>query len=467
MKRAILLLDGQCSPCSEVGRQIQVEGLTEDSILEIGSLHDPRYREMVDRVRPNGKLEPTLLHLDGPAVSASTGVKLVASLMRIVGLRRSFRIAQLVREATADPAFDPSRRSFLIKAAGAAAVLPLAGVLGVKSASATEEETAQSPLTLVQAQAAYALLLRSDKYRTAHQSAVADGVRHQRSGQLRAEEGVFVGSTCLVLEINGKVSIMLSYVDSQGPAPGYFMQAVVDIDSKKVLTTIHVDASDVVVPVIIPASSVTAGLANVRGVVHNSIEARTAWSVARDGVDVPVELIRIVPGVNLVEVDENAELATTTHGLSGLEITITQTDGTNTHSVNGSIGPANLALITDGALDSLVAGRETTVYIGPPVAAPPAARSGPAIPPAPAGTLRLKGQGVDLAITNGVWTGTPVPTGARAIGTRDAEEIFCGLVAIVHCTLLCTLFTGFVGAVICGIVCGIVWLTVCYLISIE
>ena len=145
------------------------------------------------------------------------------------------------------------------------------------------------------------------------------------------------------------------------------MNAVVNATTKTVVLALHVDASDVEETVTIPASSVTAGLANVRGVVHNSIEARATWTVERDGVSVPVELIRIVPGTNLVEVDEDAELATTTHGLAGLEITITQTDGTNTYSVNGSIGPANLAFITDDDLDSLVAGRETTVYIGPPV----------------------------------------------------------------------------------------------------
>ena len=40
-------------------------------------------------------------------------------------MRRAFRIAQIVREATSAPGFDASRRSFLIKAAAAAAVLPL------------------------------------------------------------------------------------------------------------------------------------------------------------------------------------------------------------------------------------------------------------------------------------------------------------------------------------------------------
>ena len=532
MKRAILLLDGQCSPCSEVGRQIQVEGLTEDSILEIGSLHDPRYREMVDRVRPNGKLEPTLLHLDGPAVSASTGVKLVASLLRIVGLRRSFRIAQLVREATADPAFDPSRRSFLIKAAGAAAVLPVVGMLGAKTATATVSEP--SPLTALEAQAAYTLLLASSEYAAAHQAAAADGLQHRRSATLQTLEDGFVGDSCAVFlsgEDNGHrlVMLLLSYVDGLGNrADRYFMQAAVELTNKAVVAALHVDASEAEEPVdetraiageavkqtvrnvVVPADSVTPGLANVRGAVLDTIEVRinSPWHITRDGESVPVELIRIVPGANLIEVDENAELATTTHGLSGYEIRITQTDGTNTYSVNGVLGAANLGIITDAALGSLAVDRETTVHIGSQgqdtynelkfdmgetwevadtevshlvvnlrngaitvheqqnkvggdlegytlvvtqgasaisgvlddnntfadaalasfvagaavtvtvrstIAAPPAGATS-----APAGTLRLKGRGVDAAVTNGSWSGTPVP-GARAAGARDDD----------------------------------------------
>ena len=68
MDRAILLLDAHRGPCSEFGKQIENEGLTGDSILEIGSLHDQRYTDHV------GKLEPTLLRYDNGAVAVSTGV---------------------------------------------------------------------------------------------------------------------------------------------------------------------------------------------------------------------------------------------------------------------------------------------------------------------------------------------------------------------------------------------------------
>ncbi len=113
MDRAVLLLDAHCSPCSEFGKQIVAEGLTEDSVLEIGSLHDERSKDHV------GKMEPTLLRYDNGSVAVSTGVRVATSLVRIVGVRRAFRIAQLARAATADSGFDPSRRSFLLRAASA------------------------------------------------------------------------------------------------------------------------------------------------------------------------------------------------------------------------------------------------------------------------------------------------------------------------------------------------------------
>ena len=311
-------------------------------------------------------------------------------------MRRAYRITVLAHNAMSDTKFDASRRRFLFKAARAATVLPLVGVLGAKPATAsaktaTATVSEPSPLTALEAQAAYTLLLASSEYAEAHRAAVADGVRHQRSSTLEAQESGFTGDTVGVFlggERDGKrfIGLVLSYVDSQGNrADGYYMQAMVDATSKKVLVATHVDATEVREPinqsrtidgsgveqtthnVVVPSGSVRSGLGNVHGVVHTTIEARpnSPWHITRDGESLPVELIRIVPGANLVEVDEDTELATTTHALSGYEIRITQTDGTNTYSVTGILGPANLATITDADLDSLAAGRDTTVHIGP------------------------------------------------------------------------------------------------------
>ncbi len=337
-KQAIPLLDALCAPCSEFGKRIEDEGLTKGSILEIGSLHDERYKGYV------GKFESTLLHLDGDSARTTTGYRVGIDLVKLVGMRRAYRIAVLARNAMSDTKFDASRRRFLFKAARAAAVLPLAGVLGAKTATAsaktaTATESEPSPLTALEAQAAYTLLLASSEYAEAHRAAVADGVRHQRSSNLEAHESGFIGDTVGVFlggERDGKrfVGLVLSYVDSQGNrADGYYMQAMVDATSKKVLVATHVDATEVREPinqsrtidgsgveqtthnVVVPSGSVRSGLGNVHGVVHTTIEARpnSPWHITRDGESLPVELIRIVPGANLVEVDEDTELATTTH----------------------------------------------------------------------------------------------------------------------------------------------------------
>ena len=252
------------------------------------------------------------------------------------------------------------------------------------------------------------------------------------------------------------------------------ISAVVNATRNKVVLALHIDASAVEAPnsVSVPADSVTEGLANVRGVVHDTIEVRitSPWSITRNGQAVSIELIRIVPGANLVEVDEDAGLATTTHGLSGYEVTISQTDGSTTHSTSGVLGPANLALITDAALDNLVVGRDTTIAIGPPIAPPPAALSRSGVPTAPAGTLRFKGHGVDLTITNGEWSGTPLP-GARAqVPGARGQDGNCGWeereVCVRHpAALLCTLcrFTPPLVAVPCIVVCLTLFVVVCHL----
>lgn len=115
MTRAILLLDAECGPCSDFGKRIEDEGLIEGSVLEIGSLHDELYREYV------GKMEPPLVCLDAGLASVSTGWKLAVDLVKLLGMRRAYRVAVLVRSATADASFDRSRRSFLVKMASAVA----------------------------------------------------------------------------------------------------------------------------------------------------------------------------------------------------------------------------------------------------------------------------------------------------------------------------------------------------------
>ncbi len=244
MKRAILLLDAECGPCSGFGKQIEAEGLTEGTILELGSLHDLRYQDHVT------KMEPTLVRYDGPAVAVSTGVRLATALVRIVGMRRAFRIAQLVREATSDAKFDPSRRSFLLRAAGAAAVLPVAGVLGTKAASAQTAPSTSYALTVAEALGAYRLLLASDEFKAAHATAKSDGLRHRRDTNLQTRRGLdgFASSTAaigLVREHNGErlLELILFYEDAKGNrAEMRFMSALIDTRGNTIVA-LDVDGS--------------------------------------------------------------------------------------------------------------------------------------------------------------------------------------------------------------------------------
>ena len=256
VKQAILLLDAECSPCSEFGKRIQDEGLTEGSILEVGSLHDERYKEYV------GMMEPTLLYLDGDSARTSTGMRLAIDLVKIVGMRRAYRIAVLARNATSDSKFDPSRRSFLIKAASAAAILPLAPMLG----DLPPRRTPSSPLTAAEAKRAYTLLRASGKFETAHRKAKRDGVRHRRdTSALRTEPGIegFVADTYHVV-LAGAVGsrrllqFTLAYEDEQGErVTGRWMSVLVDIGHNKVLSALDVDAREVDEGTVTPGSTST------------------------------------------------------------------------------------------------------------------------------------------------------------------------------------------------------------------
>ena len=131
MAQTVLLLDTGCGPCSTIGRQIAAEGLLDESPVELGSLHDEYLRGIVQDVRPDVRWEPTLLQRDGDSTKVATGLRLAVELTAILGIRRAYRISQLVRELAQGDVTDPSRRTFLVKFASAAAAVPLVGVGGL------------------------------------------------------------------------------------------------------------------------------------------------------------------------------------------------------------------------------------------------------------------------------------------------------------------------------------------------
>ena len=224
------------------------EGLLDGSILEVGSLHDERYRDLAG---PDAKFEPTLIRTDGDAVVTSTGLRLAIDLVKIIGMRRAYRVALLVRAVAADASFDPSRRNFLVKAASVAAIVPFAPLLADMPAKALPRP---GTLTIGEAQRAYTLLRASPKFKTTHRIAKADGIRHRRDRSpltANLETDGFETDTYTVFLAGGNdrrrlLTFILLYKDEdEEQVVGRWMSALVDIGNNEVLSALDVDASEV------------------------------------------------------------------------------------------------------------------------------------------------------------------------------------------------------------------------------
>ena len=107
---------------------------------------------------------------------------------------------------------------------------------------------------------------------------------------------------------------------------------------------------------------------------------------------------------------------------------------------------------SDPALTNFVEGTDITVTVRSTIATGYDASGQPL--PQFAGTLRMKGEGHDVSVTDGVWSGTPQP-GARA---RDGHEEFCVIVRVRLCSevirwvMILNPFWGFVYFTICSVV---------------
>ena len=252
MAQAVLLLDTGCGPCSTIGRQITAEGLLDESPVELGSLHDDHLRTQVQAVRPDAKWEPTLLRRDDGSTTIYTGLRLAVELTAILGIRRAYRISQLVRELAQDDVADPSRRTFLVKFASAAAAVPILGVGGL--ALSTSKAKAGDPLTSEEVETAYSTVLRSRKFKRLRQSARRAGLRHRRyySEAVESERaGIFKADTYggfLAGEDDTArlVNLMLTYTDSSGQqSTDRFITAIVDSSRNRVVSIVDVDGSDI------------------------------------------------------------------------------------------------------------------------------------------------------------------------------------------------------------------------------
>ncbi|WP_250037486.1 hypothetical protein [Paractinoplanes maris] len=123
----IILFDGACPSCSALARKVESFGIAG---LSVRSLDDP---EIVAQLTATGFAQPDKPSMirRGPdgTVDVLSGIQMRADLARLVGIRRSNKILELVAAETRARAgrFSASRRRVLFAAGGAAAGAAMAG----------------------------------------------------------------------------------------------------------------------------------------------------------------------------------------------------------------------------------------------------------------------------------------------------------------------------------------------------
>lgn len=137
------MFDSGCQICSDLAEEVEREA---DGFLRVRSLRDSDIQDLLSKVRPEWRWEPTLLIVDGDRVRAATGTGLAVRLAVGVGPRRAARIARLVQRALV-PADETGvgRRSFL-RTAGASVVALTGLALLPKTATAAPAEDAGAVL---------------------------------------------------------------------------------------------------------------------------------------------------------------------------------------------------------------------------------------------------------------------------------------------------------------------------------
>ena len=82
--------------------------------------------------------------------------------------------------------------------------------------------------------------------------------------------------------------------------------------------------------------------------------------------------------------------------------------------------------------------------------------------PVPAGRIRVRGNGTDITLDNGAWSGT-----RSAYSRTRGEEVVCTWIQILHCASVCAVATGFLGTLVCALLCALTWHIVCEVIWVE
>ena len=254
-----LLFDGHCSECSDIARAVRKEA---GGRLEARSLHDPVMRALVERARPDARLEPVLLEVDADRVRVFSGLVMRARIGLVLGPRRSLRVARMITGVTTASTADGglNRRTMLART-GAVAGLALFGV-GLRAPAAGATSTEALPVADGSLKSAL---------RNSH--AVASATRRFGEPDWTSVQRMnFDGQTAYLLRhpsasdaytytlvgdptVASAAAVGLSYRIKQGGnrlettlmTPGGRVIAVQDLDAKGTVTTISPDGQRTVV----------------------------------------------------------------------------------------------------------------------------------------------------------------------------------------------------------------------------
>ncbi len=117
----ILLFDSQCMACGSLANQ--VKAIAKDR-LDVRTLHDPEMKELLNKNYDRWKWEPKLLILTSEKVQVVSSIRLSLRLLRILGVRDSFRVLNLIRKHHYDEtAVDLGRRAFIKSTFAALAII--------------------------------------------------------------------------------------------------------------------------------------------------------------------------------------------------------------------------------------------------------------------------------------------------------------------------------------------------------
>lgn len=130
-----LIYDSGCHSCNQLAEVVQ--DAASGRIVSL-SIRDPRARAMLDSAYPRGwSPAPYLVFVEGERIRAWTGLNSATRLMKIVGLRNSWRIWKTARQhgvylppgPSLSQAHTVSRRHFLRIAGGFTAALVSIGLI--------------------------------------------------------------------------------------------------------------------------------------------------------------------------------------------------------------------------------------------------------------------------------------------------------------------------------------------------